>query len=429
MYRKIKENLLFWKESRCRKPLLLEGARQVGKTYTVLEFGKENYENVAYFNFENRTDLNECFSKNISPSFLIPILSSKIKQTIIKEKTLIVFDEVQLCERALTSLKYFSEEAPEYHIIALGSLPGVALNREKYSFPVGKVDMLKMYPMDEEEFILSLGENGIVDGIKESFQKNKEFSFHDEAMRLYREYLVVGGMPEAVKIYKETRDFNLVRNVQKFINTQYLNDMSKYNTSAETKKAKLTYENITVQLSKKNTRFQYKLIKEGARAREFENAIEHLILSGIFGQVYKVDQGYKPLRNFRDINSFKLFSSDIGLLNSMNETFPEDILYMDNTINNFKGGMTENCVYLALESNGYTPYYWESERGAEVDFLIQKDGEIIPIEVKSADNMMAKSLRVYIERFKPNYSIKIGTKNFDFVNNIKTIPLYAAFCI
>ncbi|MBQ6806853.1 MAG: ATP-binding protein [Lachnospiraceae bacterium] len=420
-----------WKTGKQRKPLILQGARQVGKTYSILEFGRTHYENVAYFNFETNPQLNETFEENISPDYLIPILSHIAGQTIVSEKTLIVFDEVQLCEKALTSLKYFCEDAPEYHIIVAGSLLGVAVNRAKFSFPVGKVDMKTMYPMDIEEFMLALGEEALVTQIKECFDKNVPISsaLHDAAMQIYRKYLVVGGMPECVMQFVQTQDYILVRHTQDTILASYLNDMSKYNSLNEIKKTRLAYDNITVQLSKKNTRFQYKLIKKGGRASEFENAIEWLCLSGIVSQVYKVEQVKKPLDNYRNIDAFKIYVSDLGLLCAKKDLMPNDILYMVEEINDFKGGMAENYVNVQLNMNGYHTYYWESKRGAEIDFIIQRDGQLIPIEVKSADNTRAKSLRVYMDTYKPAYAIKLSTKNFGFEDGKKIVPLYAAFCI
>lgn len=431
MYRKIMSFLEAWKTGKQRKPLILQGARQVGKTYSILEFGRTHYENVAYFNFETNPQLNETFEENISPDYLIPILSHIAGQTIVSEKTLIVFDEVQLCEKALTSLKYFCEDAPEYHIIVAGSLLGVAVNRAKFSFPVGKVDMKTMYPMDIEEFMLALGEEALVTQIKECFDKNVPISsaLHDAAMQIYRKYLVVGGMPECVMQFVQTQDYILVRHTQDMILASYLNDMSKYNSLNEIKKTRLAYDNITVQLSKKNTRFQYKLIKKGGRASEFENAIEWLCLSGIVSQVYKVEQVKKPLDNYRNIDAFKIYVSDLGLLCAKKDLMPNDILYMVEEINDFKGGMAENYVNVQLNMNGYHTYYWESERGAEIDFIIQRDGQLIPIEVKSADNTRAKSLRVYMDTYKPAYAIKLSTKNFGFEDGKKIVPLYAAFCI
>ena len=431
MYRKIMSFLEAWKESEHRKPLILQGARQVGKTYSILEFGRTHYENVAYFNFETSPKLNKTFEENISPGYLIPILSHIAGQTIVREKTLIVFDEVQLCERALTSLKYFYEDAPDYHIVVAGSLLGVAVNRTKFSFPVGKVDMKTMYPMDMEEFMVALHEDALVEQIKKCFQTNTPLpsALHDAAMQRYRQYLIVGGMPECVMQFAETRDYILVRHTQDTILVSYLNDMSKYNNLNEIKKTRLAYDNITVQLSRKNTRFQYKLIKKGGRASEFENAIEWLCLSGIVSQVYKVEQIKKPLENYRDIDAFKIYVSDLGLLCAKEDLAANDILYMVEEINDFKGGMAENYVNVQLSMNGYTTYYWESERGAEIDFVIQSNGQIIPIEVKSADNTRAKSLKVYMDAYKPAYAIKLSAKNFGFEDNKKIVPLYAAFCI
>ena len=431
MYRKIMSFLEQWKKSQHRKPLILQGARQVGKTYSILEFGRTHYENVAYFNFETNPKLNETFLENISPEYLIPILSHIARQTIVKEKTLIVFDEVQLCERALTSLKYFCEDAPDYHIIVAGSLLGVAVNRKEFSFPVGKVDIKTLYPMDMEEFMLALGEDMLVAQIKEHFNENTPMpsALHDKAKQLYRQYLVVGGMPECVMLFTLTKDYILVRHTQDTILASYLNDMSKYNNLNEFKKTRLAYNNITVQLSKKNTRFQYKLMKKGGRASEFENAIEWLCLSGIVSQVYRVEQIKKPLENYHDIDAFKIYVSDLGLLCAKKDLVANDVLYMVEELNDFKGGMVENYVNVQLSINGYKTYYWESERGAEIDFVIQRDGQIIPIEVKSADNTRAKSLKVYMETHKPAYAIKLSTKNFGFEDNKKNVPLYAAFCI
>ena len=431
MDRKIMGFLREWKQSSHRKPLILQGARQVGKTYSILEFGRMDYENVAYFNFETNHKLNETFEENISPEYLIPILSHIAGQTIVKEKTLIVFDEIQLCERALTSLKYFCEDAPEYHVIVAGSLLGVAVNRAKFSFPVGKVDMKTLYPMDMEEFLLALGEENLVNQIRQSFDDNTPLpsALHDAAMQYYRQYLVVGGMPECVMQFVQTQDYILVRHTQDTILSSYLNDMSKYNNLNEIKKTRLAYDNITVQLSKRNTRFQYKLIKKGGRAAEFENAIEWLCLSGIVSQVHKVEQVKKPLENYRDIDAFKIYVSDLGLLCAKKDLMANDILYMVEELNDFKGGMAENYVNVQLTINGYHTYYWKSPRGAEIDFVIQRNGKLIPIEVKSADNTRAKSLKIYMDTYQPEYAIKLSAKNFGFEDKKKIVPLYAAFCI
>jgi len=314
MERKITKFLIEWKNSKYRKPLILQGARQTGKTYSLLAFGREQYNNVAYFNFETNPGLIKTFDESIEPDYLIPILSRICGQSIVKERTLIFFDEVQLCERALTSLKYFCELAPDYHVVAAGSLLGVAVNRKVFSFPVGRVEIKTLYPLDMEEFLLAFGERDLIMQIRECFKMDTPmpFALHEAALSYYRQYLVTGGMPECVNKYIETKDFILLKHTQSLILESYLNDMSKYNRENEIKKTRLVYDNITVQLSRKNTRFQYKLIKSGARAAEFENAIEWLALSGIVSRIHMVEQPVKPLENYHNIDAFKIYVSDIG---------------------------------------------------------------------------------------------------------------------
>jgi len=431
MYRKVSQYLSDWKRSPNRKPLLLHGARQVGKTYSLLEFGKTQYENTAYFNFETNPLIANTFNESIDPSYLIPLLSRLSNQTIMKDKTLIILDEVQICERALTSLKYFCESAPDYHVVAAGSLLGVAVNREKYAFPVGKVDIKTMYPMDFEEFLYAHDEKELIDQIKSCFQDNKPIpeALHHIALQYYKQFLVTGGMPDCVDQIIETKNYTFIRHLQKEILTGYLNDMSKYNTRIELRKTRLVYDVITVQLSKKNTRFQYKLIKSGARASEFENAIEWLVLSGMMYRIFCVDQAFVPLENYRDIDSFKTFFSDLGLLCAKKDVYYDDVIHNNPVLNDFKGGMVENYVCCQLIANGYTPYYWHSTREAEVDFLIQQKGNIIPIEVKSSDNTKSKSLNIYMDQYQPEFAIKLSTRNFGYEKHKKIVPLYAAFCI
>ena len=433
MYRKIFDHLANWKESRYRKPLIIQGARQVGKTYAILEFGKKHYENVAYFNFQTNPSLAATFSENISPSYLLPILSHISGKVITKGQTLIVFDEVQLCERALTSLKYFCEEAPEYHIIAAGSLLGVAVNRGKYAFPVGKVDRYTMYPMDMEEFLIAFGEKDLVNRIHKSFDERIPMpaALHDAALKYYRQYLAIGGMPEAVARYIDTQDYIQIRHVLETIQMDYLDDMSKYQeNSNEIKKTRLAYGTIAVQLSKKNVRFQYKIIKTGARAAEFENAIEWLVSAGLISRVYRAEQIMKPLENYKDIDDFKIFLSDMGLLCAQKGLRAEDVLYMDEELIDFKGGMTENYVNIQLICSGFRPYFWRNDKGTkEVDFIVMIQGKLIPVEVKSGDNVASSSLADYVKQFSPAWSIRISARNFGFENNIFSVPLYAVFCL
>ena len=431
MYRKITQKLEQWKASPYRKPLVLQGARQVGKTYSVLEFGRTHYENVAYFNFESDPTLCDLFAGRIDPEHLLPVLSAVSRQTIVEGKKLIFFDEIQVCERALTALKYFYEQTPGYHIIVAGSLLGIAVNRHAFSFPVGKVEFMTMRPMDMEEFFLAMGEDFYVEQIRDCFAGDAPMPapLHEEALKRYREYLLVGGMPECVRQFVSTGDHLLVQNTQNDILASYLNDMSKYNTENEIKKTRLTYNSITAQLSQKNTRFRYKLVKKGGRASELENAIEWLVLSGIVSRVFAVEQIMKPLGNYENTDDFKIYMSDVGLLAAKNKLVAEDILYPSAALNQFKGGMVENYVQAQLLCNGYDTYYWHSASEAEVDFIIQRQGSIVPIEVKSADNTRAKSLNTYIKRYRPEYALKVSSKNFSFEDGKKTVPLYAAFCI
>ena len=433
MYRKVSEYLEQWKASKYRKPLIIQGARQVGKTYAILDFGKKHYDNVAYFNFQTSETLAATFAENISPAYLLPILSHISGQTITRGNTLIVFDEIQLCERAVTSLKYFCEEAPEYHVIAAGSLLGVAVNREKYAFPVGKVDRYTMYPMDLEEFLLACGEEGLVDRIHACFNENSPMpvALHEAALNRYRQYLAVGGMPEVVARFIDTQDYTQVRHVLETIQMDYLDDMSKYQDNAnEIKKTRLTYGTVAVQLSKKNTRFQYKIIKTGARAAEYENAIEWLVSAGLLSRIYRAEQIEKPLENYKDIDDFKIYLSDMGLLAAQKDIRAEDIFFMEEELADFKGGMTENYVNTQLIRSGFRPYFWRNEKGTkEVDFVISLKSKLIPVEVKSGDNVASVSLNEYVKLFNPAYSIRISERNFGFENNIKSIPLYAVFCI
>ncbi|EKO1913112.1 ATP-binding protein [Clostridium botulinum] len=430
MKRKVMKWLIDWKNSSNRKPLILQGARQVGKTYSALYFGKQYYDSVVYFNFENNSELIKIFERDLEPERIIRELSINSGKSIFKEKTLIFFDEIQACERALTSLKYFNENANEYHIIAAGSLLGVAVNRDQYSFPVGKVDLKTLYPLDFEEFLMAVNEEKLIELIKESFEKDIELSMHNKAMDLYKTYLVVGGMPAAVKEYIDKKDLDFVLATQKSINDSYVADMAKYATPHETTRIMATFNSIPAQLAKENKKFQYKVIKSGARAHEYETPVEWLRASGVILKCTKCNEGKLPLAAYSDFNSFKVYITDTGLLCSKFGIPANAVLSDSIAFNDFKGALTENYVCFSLNANGYTPYYWESKGNAEVDFLIQdKDGYIIPIEVKAAEHVRAKSLQQYIKKYQPKYAIRVSGKNFGFENGIKSIPLYATFLI
>lgn len=430
MERKMSKKLLEWKNDTEKTPLILYGARQVGKTYTILSFGKENYKNVAYINFEDNTEISKIFEQDLEVERIIKELSVKLGITILEEDTLIFFDEIQACERALTSLKYFAESSTKYHIIAAGSLLGIAINRQKYSFPVGKVKMLTLYPLDFEEFLWALDQKDLANMIRQAFSEDKEFSLHSLANEYYRLYLAIGGMPRAILEYKEKQDMDFVTAILKDINNSYIADMAKYATSTETTKIMAVYNIISAQLAKENKKFQYKLIKSGARAYEYETAINWLNASGIINQCTKINEGKLPLSAFIEPESFKIYMGDVGLLcNKFG--IPANIVIVENdNMNDFKGALAENYVCNSLVQCGLKPYYWESNGKAEVDFVVQdKEGNIIPIEVKSSIHTRSKSLNVFKGLYKIPYSIRISTKNFGFENDIKCIPLYSVFCL
>ena len=430
MERKMSKKLLDWKNNKEKTPLILYGARQVGKTYTILSFGKENYKNVAYINFEDNTEISKIFEQDLEVERIIKELSVKLGITILEEDTLIFFDEIQACERALTSLKYFAESKTKYQVVAAGSLLGIAINRQKYSFPVGKVKMLTLYPLDFEEFLWALDKKDLANMIRQAFSEDKEFSLHSLANQYYRLYLAIGGMPRAILEYKEKQDMDFVTAILKDINNSYIADMAKYASSTETTKIMAVYNIISAQLAKENRKFQYKLIKSGARAYEYEIAINWLNASGIINQCTKIKEGKLPLSAFIEPESFKIYMGDVGLLcNKFG--IPTNIVIVENdNMNDFKGALAENYVCNSLVQCGLKPYYWESNGKAEVDFVVQdKEGNIIPIEVKSSIHTRSKSLNVFKSLYKIPYSIRVSTKNFGFENDIKCIPLYSVFCL
>ena len=430
MERKIYQDLLNWKNSTDRKPLVLQGARQVGKTYIVNLFGDNNYANVVYCNLEKDPNLKDFFT-DLSPQNIIKKLSNYKRKEIMPSHTLIIFDEIQACPEALTSLKYFCEEASEYHIIATGSLLGVSVNRQKYSFPVGKVEFLNMYPMDFEEFLLACDNKYLVDEIKNCFINNKPLAqpFHEQALEFYKNYLYVGGMPEVVEEYLKNINYDLVKNKQQSILDSYFNDMGKYNKQTEIPKTRLVYKNISTQLAKENRKYKYTAIKSGGRASEFASAIEWLCLAGVANQLYRLEQIKLPLNAYKSLNDFKFYMNDVGLCSASQNILIDDIIFDNIEFNDFKGGLTENYVNNQLLVNKHTCFYWTSGNSAEIDFITRLDKNIIPIEVKSSDNTKSKSLNEYINKYKPEYSIRISAKNFGFENNIKSVPLYAVFCI
>ena len=430
MERKIEKQLLIWKNSLTRLPLILQGARQVGKTYSLLQFGRRYYENVAYFNFETSLDLQHIFDRDLTPTRLLRELSALTAAALIPGDTLIVFDEIQACERALTSLKYFAEEAPQYHIAAAGSLLGVAVNRQSYSFPVGKVELLTLYPMDFEEFLLAQGRESAVELIRECYHSNIPCSLHQSFMDQYRIYIGVGGMPQVINEFLTSGDYNFVMALQKNIIGAYITDMAKYTNAAETVRIMAVFNSLPAQLAKENRKFQYKTIKSGARAYQYETAIDWLTASSTVCKCLKITKGEAPLISYCEGDSFKIYIADTGLLCSCFGISPAVFQQESTAWLSIKGILAENFVANALVANHFIPYYWESEGKAELDFVIQNQtGEVIPIEVKSSDNVRSKSLQQFVTRYNPALSLRISAKNFGYENNIKSIPLYAVFCL
>ena len=327
-------------------------------------------------------------------------------------------------------MKYFCEDAPEYHIVATGSLLGVALNREKYSFPVGKVDIITLYPLDFEEFLWALGKRDLCDLIQEAYAGLTPLSLHATALDLYKTYLVVGGMPRAVSEYVATKDFDFVVASQKDLNDAYIADMAKYATAQETTKIMAVWASVPTQLAKENRKFQYKVIKSGARANEYETPLEWLRAAGVIHKCVRVSEGKMPLAAYADTSAFKVYMMDTGLLCSKLDIAANVVLNTPPSFDGFKGALAENYVMQALVTNGFSPYYWSSEGKAELDFVFQdKQGNIIPLEAKSSENVRSKSLKSYMSRFQPPYALRVSAKNFGYENNIKSIPLYALFCL
>lgn len=430
MEREIINDLIKWKKSKNRKPLIIHGARQVGKTYIIKQFGKENYDNLIYVNFETNQELSSQISESIDAKYVINKLELFYGERILPEKTLIFFDEIQANERALTSLKYFYEDAPEYHIIAAGSLLGIAINRKDYSFPVGKVQMINMYPLSFKEFLIAIGRKNLIEEIEKHFKSNEKMdnTIHELCLELYRTYLVVGGMPEVVDTYLTEGKVISAIDIQAEILESYERDMTKYADNSLSNKIISAFDSIPMQLAKDNPKFQYKVISKGGTSGIFGEAIMWLKNSGIVNQVNKVT-AEMPLEMHKDLTSFKLYMSDVGLfVNKARYPLYQIDLKIQPTMISM-GPLTEHYVANELKSKGYDIYYWKSDGKAELDFIIQKDLDIVPIEVKSSIRTKSRSLDVYMKKYKPNYAIRISEKNIGFENNIKSVPLYAVFCI
>jgi predicted AAA+ superfamily ATPase len=430
MKRKIINELLQWKNSPNRKPMILNGARQVGKTFSLKEFGELYYKNFVYFDIENSVRLREYFETDFTPERIIEYLESVAGQRITPNETLIIFDEIQSSERILRSLKTFCEETPQYHIATAGSLLGVAVNREKYSFPVGKVDEIEMFPMDFEEYLWALGKDFLLKEIKAHFADFSKMpnALHEECLELFRKYLLVGGMPEAVQTYINTGSLIDVQNVQSKIVNEYIADMAKYATPQTSVKIRACYNSIPIQLAKENRKFQYKIVQKGGSATVFGESIEWLNFAGIVLKCQKIDNGNLPLAVQVDLSDFKLYMGDVGIL-AMKANIPPQLLLQLGEDNTYLGYVVENYVAQCFKANKHHLFYWKNDNSGELDFVLQTSADVVPVEVKKGINTKSRSLTMFQKQYKCPYSIRLSQKNFGFENGMKSLPLYAAFCI
>ena len=431
MKRKIIDNLVEWKDSQNRKPLIVNGARQIGKTYIINEFGKANFSNLVYINLETNPAVRKIFEGNIEPSYLIQSLELHTDQRIVAGETLLFLDEIQASERALTSLKYFCEQAPQYHVVSAGSLLGVAINRSNYSFPVGKVDEINMYPFDFEEFLWALGRKKLGETIREHYAKSEPLpeAIHNMSLELYNHYCIVGGMPEVISDFIKNNSFLTIKNPQAKILNEYIADMAKYADYATSVKIRACYESIPAQLAKENHKFQYKIVQKGGTATIFGVAIDWLQQAGIVLKCQKIEHGFIPIKAYQYYPDFKLYMGDIGMLTMLSGFPSQMILNSIETNNTFMGAISENYVAQAFMAKSIPLHYWKSEETAEIDFVFQDNVDVIPVEVKKGLRTRSGSMALFTKKYNSPYSIRISQKNFGFENNIKSVPLYAVFCI
>lgn len=431
MRRKIMYQLTDWKNKGCKKPYMIIGARQVGKTYVINEFCKNNFENYIYINLERDTEIKDIFEESIDPDSIIRQIGFLKNHPIDVKNTVIFIDEVQLSERAVMSLKYFAEHSANHKIIVAGSLLGVALNRFKSSFPVGKVKRHYMYPMDFEEFLLALNQDDLVGEIHDCYIGNKKMfdAVHEKLMGLYKDYLYVGGMPESVLSYVEANgDLNYYsREIKRDILEDYLADMNKYTTNSEALKIKQVFQSIPSQLGRDNKKFNYKLVDEKGKKAVYGTSIDWLLSGNLINRATMIEVPRMPLKTYQKENMFKLYMGDTGLLSEMADMTPYDLYSLGGKL--FSGMLTENYIAQTLTASSIGLYCWRSGNTAEIDFLVNIKGEIIPVEVKASTNTKSKALKTYMEKYKPAYAIKISGKNFGYNGMIKSIPLYAAYLI
>lgn len=424
MERSIYSSLKKWKESPTRKPLILQGARQVGKTYILKEFGAREYSEVVYINCDDNNDMQNMFV-DYDVDRIIRSMSAISSVSIKPSTTLLILDEIQEVERGLASLKYFCEKAPEYHVAVAGSLLGITLH-EGTSFPVGKVDMLYMYPMDFEEFLLAMGKEQLVELLR-----NNSWAaltpLRGMLTELLRQYYFVGGMPEAVKTYVERGDIWEVRSIHSKIIDAYRNDMSKHVPKQQVQRINMVWNSIPSQLARDNKKFIYGALRKGARANDFEIAIQWLVDSGLVHKVHRISKPVVPLKFYEDMVSFKLFLLDCGLLGALSETPPEQILIGDNVFEEYKGAFTENYVLQQLKSlpSTFVYYYSNDNSTLEIDFVVQHEAHVIPIEVKAEENLRAKSLRQFVTDNSGLHGVRFSMSDYREQDWLTNVPLWA----
>ena len=425
MYRLAIEELYEWKNSINRKPLIIEGARQVGKTWLMKEFGKQAYDKIVYINFDSNSRMAELFSSDLDINRILMGLELYSDIKIDPKNTLIIFDEVQEVPRALASLKYFYENAPEYHIICAGSLLGIALHRGT-SFPVGKVDFLNLYPLSFKEFLMAIGKQKYVD-LMNSENYEMLTAFKQDMIDSLKHYYFVGGMPEAVMSFADEKDFNKVRRIQKRILEAYEQDFSKHAPNEAVPKIRMLWNSIPSQLAKENKKFIYGLVREGGRARDYESAIMWLSDCGLVHKVSRVTVGRLPLKAYEDVKAFKMFVVDVGLLGCMVGLNQKVLLDGNDLFMEFKGALTEQFVLQQLITNpNLNIYYYTNDNGScEVDFLVDTGDNVVPVEVKAEVNLKAKSLRMYVEKFSPRIAIRTSMTDYKSEDWLVNLPLYA----
>ena len=434
MYREITQKLQKWKDDKRRKPLLITGVRQCGKTYIINEFGKSYFDNMLRVNFESQPGLSDIFEYDLDPKRIIKELELLTKNKIVPGETLLFFDEIQECPKVITSLKYFCEEMPEMHIVGAGSLLGVALNKSSISFPVGKVNRMQLYPMNFKEFLIACDEKELVELLKDwSVKRSIPDQIKDKMESLLKTYYIVGGMPEVVKTWIETNNYDEVDSLQKEILEDYSDDFSKHAPASEVPKIRWIWESIPVQLAKENNKFVFSHVKEGKRWQELEDGLQWLKNVGLIYQLELVENPEIPLSNCANKTYFKVYMSDVGLLRARAGVSAESILLGNELYMRFKGAFSENYVYQELISQGKTPFFWRSGNTAELDFIYEDKDGIVPVEVKSADNTQAKSYKMFCEKYKPKYGFKLTLKNIaeNMCADTRTVslPLYMAWNI